>query len=93
VRLDGLYEEHERSVLVLVDPGERVALLEEDRCYVPAYLGAYGWIGLGLADPDWVRSTSYSTPATDVRPGHAGLLCSTPRDPDHDTAELRGRQR
>jgi hypothetical protein len=30
------------------------SLLEEDRCYVPAYLGAYGWIGVDLAnDTDW----------------------------------------
>jgi hypothetical protein len=41
-------------VLVLVDPDERLALLEEDRCYAPAYLGAYGWIGVDLAnDTDW----------------------------------------
>jgi hypothetical protein len=39
---------------VLVDAGERAALLEEDRCYIPAYLGAYGWIGVDLAnDTDW----------------------------------------
>jgi hypothetical protein len=54
VKLDGLYRQHERSVLVLVDPGERVALLEQDRCYVPAYLGASGWIGVDLVnDIDW----------------------------------------
>ncbi|WP_460846296.1 MmcQ/YjbR family DNA-binding protein [Phytohabitans suffuscus] len=54
VRVEGGYRQHERSVLVLVDPGERAALLEQDRCYVPAYLGGYGWIGVDLADDtDW----------------------------------------
>jgi predicted DNA-binding protein (MmcQ/YjbR family) len=41
-------------VLVLVGPDERAALLEDTRCYVPAYLGAYGWIGLDIGDDtDW----------------------------------------
>lgn len=54
VKVDGAYQQHERSVLVLVDPDERQALMEEDRCYVPAYLGAYGWIGVDLTDEtDW----------------------------------------
>ena len=54
VKVDGTYRQHERSVLVLVDPGEREALLKDDRCYLPAYLGAYGWIGVDLTDDtDW----------------------------------------
>lgn len=54
VKVDGVYRQHEQSVLVLVDPGERAALSADDRCYVPAYLGPYGWIGLDLtADTDW----------------------------------------
>jgi hypothetical protein len=54
VNVDGVHQQHERSLLVLIDPGERVALLEEDRCYVPAYLGASGWIGVDLATgADW----------------------------------------
>jgi hypothetical protein len=54
VKVDGTYRQHDRSVLVLVDPGEREALLAGNRCYVPAYLGAYGWIGVDLADDaDW----------------------------------------
>jgi predicted DNA-binding protein (MmcQ/YjbR family) len=54
VKLHGVYQQHEHSVLVLVDPDERAALLAEDRCYVPAYLGAYEWIGVDLADDtDW----------------------------------------
>jgi hypothetical protein len=54
VKVDGVYQQHERSVLVLVDPAERAALLEDGRCYVPAYLGASGWIGVDLDDEtDW----------------------------------------
>lgn len=56
VKVDGAYQRHERSVLVLVDPDERRVLLAEARCYVPAYLGAYGWIGVDLADDtDWAE--------------------------------------
>jgi predicted DNA-binding protein (MmcQ/YjbR family) len=54
VKVDGAYRQHERSVLVLVDPDEREALLEGNRCYIPAYLGPYGWIGVDLTeDTDW----------------------------------------
>lgn len=54
VKVDGTYRQHERSVLVLADADEREALLEGDRCYLPAYLGAYGWIGLDVdQDSDW----------------------------------------
>ena len=54
VKVEGVYQQHEHSVVVLLDPGERGALLREDRCYVPAYLGAAGWIGVDLThDTDW----------------------------------------
>lgn len=54
VKVDGSYLQHEQSVLVLVDLGEREALIGDDRCYVPAYLGSSGWIGLDLReDTDW----------------------------------------
>jgi len=54
VKVDGVYQRHERSVLVLIEPDERAALAEERRCYVPAYLGASGWIGVDLDDgTDW----------------------------------------
>jgi predicted DNA-binding protein (MmcQ/YjbR family) len=54
VKVDGSYRQHERSVLVLPDPDERQALSADNRSYVPAYLGASGWIGLDLADDtDW----------------------------------------
>ncbi|MFG2062133.1 MmcQ/YjbR family DNA-binding protein [Micromonospora sp. NPDC048871] len=54
VKVDGGYRQHDQSVIVLVDPEERTALLTEERCFVPAYLGAYGWIGVDLTDDtDW----------------------------------------
>jgi predicted DNA-binding protein (MmcQ/YjbR family) len=54
VKVDGKYEQHGHAVLVLVDPGEREALLGDNRCFVPAYLGPSGWIGVDLTDDtDW----------------------------------------
>jgi predicted DNA-binding protein (MmcQ/YjbR family) len=54
VKVDGSYRQHDRSVMVLLDPDERAALLPDHRCYVPAYLGAYGWIGVDVAeDAEW----------------------------------------
>jgi predicted DNA-binding protein (MmcQ/YjbR family) len=51
---DGGRQQHKHSFLVLVDPAERSALLGEERCYVPAYLGASGWVGVDLGDDtDW----------------------------------------
>jgi hypothetical protein len=54
VKVDGAYRQHEHSVLVLLDPDERAVLLADERCYVPAYLGAAGWVGVDLGDgTDW----------------------------------------
>ncbi|GAB3969797.1 MmcQ/YjbR family DNA-binding protein [Plantactinospora veratri] len=50
VKVDGGHRQHEQSVLVLVDPDEREALLAEEHCYLPMYLGAYGWVGVDLTD-------------------------------------------
>lgn len=54
VRTDGEWVSHRRSVIVLADPAERAALVEDERFFVPAYLGAYGWVGLDLdGGTDW----------------------------------------
>ncbi|PMR62846.1 phosphoribosylglycinamide formyltransferase [Verrucosispora sp. ts21] len=54
VKVDGVYRQHDQSVMVLVDPEERAALLTEERCFVPAYLGPSGWVGVDLTDDtDW----------------------------------------
>lgn len=56
VKVDGVYRQHEHSVMVLVDPAEREALLEDARSYVPAYLGPSGWVGVDLGDDtDWAE--------------------------------------
>lgn len=56
VKVDGVYRQHEQSLIVLLDTDERAALLAEERCYVPAYLGAYGWIGVDLTTgTDWAE--------------------------------------
>ncbi|MGI8578206.1 MAG: MmcQ/YjbR family DNA-binding protein [Nocardioidaceae bacterium] len=55
VKVDGVWVEHDQSLLVLPDPSERKALLADSRVYVPGYLGSYGWVGLDLtaADAGW----------------------------------------
>ncbi|MEU7908501.1 MmcQ/YjbR family DNA-binding protein [Actinoplanes sp. NPDC049118] len=54
VKVGGAYRQHESSVLVLLGPDERAALLVAEGCYVPAYLGPAGWIGVDIgAGTDW----------------------------------------
>jgi predicted DNA-binding protein (MmcQ/YjbR family) len=56
VKVDGEYRRHHQSVLVLLEPEERDALVDDSRCYVPAYLGPSGWIGIDLDDDtDWAE--------------------------------------
>ncbi|MFV2021387.1 MmcQ/YjbR family DNA-binding protein [Micromonospora sp. LOL_023] len=56
MKVDGVYQQHDHSVLVLADPDERAALLAELRCYAPAYLASSGWVGVDLADDtDWLE--------------------------------------
>jgi predicted DNA-binding protein (MmcQ/YjbR family) len=55
-RIDGEWVQYEHSVMVLTDPTERAALVEDERCYVPAYLGVSGWVGLQLDEStDWAE--------------------------------------
>lgn len=53
VKVGDGHERHPRSVLVLADPAERPALLEDDRFFHPMYLGPSGWVGLDLDGADW----------------------------------------
>ncbi|KNX38980.1 MmcQ/YjbR family DNA-binding protein [Luteipulveratus halotolerans] len=48
---------YDQSVVVMPDADERLALLEDERFFEPAYLGPSGWIGMNLlaAEPDWVE--------------------------------------
>lgn len=51
VKVDGEWIAHDRCILVLLDAAEREALVDDPRAFVPAYLGASGWLGLDLPDP------------------------------------------
>lgn len=54
LRVDGEWVQHPQSIVVQPDPGDRPALLQDQRVYVPAYLGPSGWIGIDLdEDGDW----------------------------------------
>jgi len=39
---------HDAALLVKPDPADREALVQDPRTWVPAYLGAAGWVGLDL---------------------------------------------
>ncbi len=47
-RIDGAWVSHDRCVLVLPDEIERPMLLDDDRVFIPAYLGPSGWLGFQL---------------------------------------------
>ena len=56
LKVDGVWVEHAQSLMVQPDPGDRRALIEESRVYVPAYLGPSGWVGIDLdAATDWAE--------------------------------------
>jgi hypothetical protein len=44
---------HDHAVLVRPDPDDGPALRQDPRFFVPAYLGASGWLGIDLAAADW----------------------------------------
>jgi predicted DNA-binding protein (MmcQ/YjbR family) len=74
LKVDAAWVEHPHSLVVQPDENDRRALLEENRTYVPAYLGPSGWIGVDLDDDtDWTEiaellDASYrlTAPARDV---------------------------
>ena len=46
--------QHPQAIVVQAEQGDRLALLEESRVFVPAYLGPSGWIGVDLeGGTDW----------------------------------------
>jgi predicted DNA-binding protein (MmcQ/YjbR family) len=56
LKVDGEWVQHPQSVMVQPDAGDRQALLEDLRTFVPAYLGPSGWIGVDLdEDTDWTE--------------------------------------
>ena len=74
LKVGGDWIEHSRSVIVQPEAGDRRALLDDARTFVPAYLGPSGWIGVDLDDrTDWseiaeLLDASYrlTAPARDV---------------------------
>lgn len=48
VTVDGRWEAHDQAVVLHLPSAETAALQQDPRCFVPAYLGASGWIGLDL---------------------------------------------
>jgi predicted DNA-binding protein (MmcQ/YjbR family) len=52
LKVAGEWVQHPTSLVVLPDPGDRQALVEDPRTYVPAYLGPSGWIGVDLDGTD-----------------------------------------
>ncbi len=56
LKIDGAWVQHPQAIIVLPDGDDRVALLEDPRSFVPAYLGPSGWIGVDLdGDGDWTE--------------------------------------
>lgn len=55
LKVDGEWVQHPHAVIVQPDPADRRALIEDDRVFVPAYLGPSGWLGIDVDDPntDW----------------------------------------
>ena len=54
LKIDGEWVQHPHSIVILPDPDNRRALLEEERAFAPAYLGPSGWIAVDLdGDTDW----------------------------------------
>jgi len=50
----GGHNSYPSGLLFKADPAEQQALEQDRRFWVPAYYGAYGWLGLDLATkPDW----------------------------------------
>jgi predicted DNA-binding protein (MmcQ/YjbR family) len=47
-KVEGRWEQHPQCVVLHLPPAEAAALQEEPRTFVPAYLGASGWIGVDL---------------------------------------------
>lgn len=54
VRVDGEWVQHPTGLLILPEPDERPALEQDERSFVPAYLGPSGWLGIDLDEgTDW----------------------------------------
>lgn len=86
VRHDGQWIQHSQSIMVKADPDERQALLAQPRCYLPAYLGPSGWVGVDLGgETDWTEvaeliDASYRLTAGPRRVARLGMFGVTRPD-------------
>jgi hypothetical protein len=57
LKVDGAWVEHPHAVIIQPDPADRRALVDDDRVFVPAYLGPSGWLGVDVdgAGLDWTE--------------------------------------
>lgn len=58
LKVNGEWEQHPHSIIIKPDAEEAAALLSENRCFVPAYLGPSGWVGVDVdarSDFDEIR--------------------------------------
>lgn len=44
---------HDAAILVRPDPADEPALRQDARFFVPAYIGASGWLGIDLTALEW----------------------------------------
>ncbi len=80
-KVDGEWEQHGRALLILADPDDRDALLDSDRCFVPAYLARpAGSASTWTTTPTGRRSRSCSTRAIGRPPASAASSGWTPAD-------------
>ena len=49
-KVDGEWVQHPQALMILPDPAERAALEDDERFWVPGYLGRSGWLGIDLDD-------------------------------------------
>lgn len=64
VKVDGVWEQHPQSVVLLADLDGQSVLRGQPAAYVPGYLGPYGWTGIDLDEHtdtddlvDWLRAS------------------------------------
>lgn len=58
LKICGDWIQHPSSIILKLDATEREALLTEQRCWIPGYLGPSGWIGVDIdGDTDFSEVT------------------------------------
>jgi predicted DNA-binding protein (MmcQ/YjbR family) len=54
LRIDGMWIQHDQSLVLLLDQEEHRIATQDPRFFVPAYFGPSGWLGIDLdVDTDW----------------------------------------